>query len=111
MQKVEAIVDPVRLRLLRDMLASVGFTGMTVSEVLGADTESRLAEVRDPGHLAALRHRTRIEIVLEDGRVPLLVDEIIRTARTGRVGDGKIFVLPVLDVVRIRTNERGGDAI
>jgi nitrogen regulatory protein P-II 1 len=97
LRKVEAIVARASLDRIRDLLARVGVAGMTITEVL---------DTRLPTEL-----RLRVEIVLEDGRAPALVEEIVRATRTGRVGDGQIFVLPVEDAVRIRTDERGWDAL
>ena len=97
MRKVEAIVGRASLDQIRNLLARVGVDGMTISDVL----DTRLP----------LEHRLKVEIVLEDGRAPALVEEILRATRTGRVGDGQIFVLPVEDAVRIRTDERGWEAL
>ncbi len=97
MRKVEAIVGRASLDRIRNLLARVGVDGMTISDVL---------DTRLPSEL-----RLKVEIVLEDGRAPALVEEILRATRTGRVGDGQIFVLPVEDAVRIRTDERGWEAL
>jgi nitrogen regulatory protein P-II 1 len=97
LRKVEAIVGRESLDQIRNLLARVGVEGMTISDVL---------DTRLPSEL-----RLKVEIVLEDGRAPALVEEIFRATRTGRVGDGQIFVLPVEDAVRIRTDERGWEAL
>ena len=97
MRKVEAIVARASLDRIRDLLARVGVAGMTVSEVL---------DTRLPAEL-----RLKVEIVLEAGRAPALVEELVRATRTGRIGDGQIYVLPVEDAIRIRSDERGWDAL
>ena len=99
MKIVEAIVDNAKLNDVRASLARAGVDEMTVSEVRGYQQQSGPSP------------KVKIEIAVEDGRVPALLQELLRATRTGRAGDGKIFVLPVDDAVRIRTNERGRDAL
>lgn len=106
MKQVEAIVSSRKLEEVRASLARAGIDGMTVMNVVGFGRGSSLtAEGEEP------EPRIKVEIVVEDGRVPALLVELLRAVRTGRVGDGKIFVLPVDDAVRIRTSERGRDAL
>ena len=106
MKQVEAIVSSRKLDEVRASLARAGVDGMTVMNVVGFGRASPVSAEGDDPQL-----RIKIEIVVEDGRVPALLVELQRAIRTGRVGDGKIFVLPVDDAVRIRTNERGRDAL
>jgi nitrogen regulatory protein PII len=111
-KKVVAIVSPAKLDQIREMLARVGVDGMTVSSVLGLDREHGHTEkYRAVEHVVSFLPRVKVEIVVEDGRVPPLIHELVRVTRTGRIGDGKIFVTPVSDAIRIRTDERGSDAI
>jgi len=109
LKQVEAIVASAKLNEVRASLARAGVDGMTVVEVLGFGTSAEPPE-RSAEHKRAAP-RVKVKIVVEDGRVPALVQELLRAVRTGRVGDGKIFVLPVDDAVRIRTSERGRDAL
>jgi nitrogen regulatory protein P-II 1 len=110
--KVEAIVQPSRLERVRDRLAGVGVSGMTVSEVRGFGRQKgRTEHYRGAEYEISLVPKVKIEIVLEDIRVPMLIEEIVRATRSGRIGDGKIFVLPVEDGIRIRTGDRGVEAL
>ena len=112
MKKVEAIVNNSSLEDIRASLGRVGVEGMTVTEVRGYGRQQGHTETyRGAEHEVHLVPRVKVEIVVEDGRVPALVEELMRATRTGRIGDGKIFVLPVEDAVRIRTRERGRDAL
>ena len=112
MKKVEAIVKPFKLDEVKDALAEVGIQGMTVSEVKGFGRTGGKKEVyRGSAYVVDFVPKVRIEIVVKDEQVREVVEAIMATARTGRIGDGKIFVTPVDDVVRIRTGEHGEDAI
>jgi nitrogen regulatory protein P-II 1 len=111
-KKVEAIVSNSKLEEVRVSLARVGIDGMTITEVRGYGHQKGHTELyRGTEHEVHLVPRVKLEIVVEDGRVPALVEELVRITRTGKVGDGRIFVLPVDDAVRIRTSERGRDAL
>jgi nitrogen regulatory protein P-II 1 len=111
-KKVEAILSGSKLDDVRVSLARVGVEGMTVTEVRGYGHERGHTELyRGMEHEVHLVARVKVEIVVEDGRVPALVEELLRATRTGRIGDGRIFVLPVEDAVRIRTTERGIEAL
>ena len=112
MKKVEAILSPAKLEEVRELLVRVGVEGMTVSEVRGFGREPEHTEVyRGAEHAVYGLQQVKVEIVLEDGRVPGLVEELLRATRSGRMGDGKIFILNVEDAVRIRTSERSRDAL
>jgi nitrogen regulatory protein P-II 1 len=112
MKRVQAIVDNSKLSDVRASLARAGVDGMTVTDVLGYERENgQTQQYRGAEHKVQLLPKVRVEIIVEDGRVPALLEEILRATRTGKSGDGKIFVLPVDDAVRIRTNERGRDAL
>ena len=111
-KKVEAILNEGKLEAVRTLLNRVGVSGMTVTEVRGyGNQKGKTEHYRGQEHERVLLTKVKIEIVVEDGRGPALVEELLRATRTGRVGDGKIFVLPVEEAVRIRTRERGKEAI
>lgn len=111
-KKIEAIISDSKLQEVRELLARSGVDGMTVSDVRGYGKARGQTELyRSSEHERPYLQRVKIEIVVEDGRAPALVEDLVKVAWTGRVGDGKIFVVPIEDAVRIRTNERGQDAI
>ncbi|MGT2883409.1 P-II family nitrogen regulator [Streptococcus ferus] len=113
MKKVDAIIRPDKLEDIKSALTEAGFAnGMTISQVLGHGNQRGYAEyVRGQKVTPTLLAKVKIEIVVKDAAVNEVVDTIMRTVRTGEVGDGKIFVLPVEEAIRIRTGERDGDAI
>ena len=107
MKKVELVVDSSKLDQVRASLDRVGVEGMTVMEVRGYERESARTELyRGAQHEVYLVTKVKVEIVVEDGRAPALVEELVRITRTGRVGDGKVLVLPVEDAARSRGDER-----
>ena len=111
MKKVEAVIRPDRLQQVQDALDAAGVSGLTVTEVLGCGSQRGYTETyRGTPVKISLQRKVRVEAVMTDDRVEGAVDAIISAARTGEVGDGKIFILPVEDAVRIRSGERG-DAI
>ena len=112
MKKVEAIIRPYKLDDVKDGLDAIGAGGMTISEVRGFGTGRGKAAIY-PGaeYVIDFIPKVKIEIVVDDDAVEAIVEVISEAARTGESGDGKIFVLPVHDAVRIRTSERGPDAI
>ncbi len=112
MQKVEAIIKPFKLDEVKERLAEIGIQGMTVSEVKGFGRTGGKKEVyRGSAYVVDFVPKVKLDIVVKDD----LVDQVIRTiaeaAKTGRIGDGKIFVTPVDEVLRIRTGETGEDAV
>lgn len=112
MRKVEAIVTATSLDRVRSLLGRIGVDGMTITEVRELGPELGHTEIYRADEVQIVfEPRVRVEIVLEDGRAPALVEELLRVTRTGRVSDGRIFVTPVEDAVRIRTDERGEDAL
>ncbi len=113
MKKIEAIIRSDRLEDLKDALSKAGFTkGMTVSQVLGYGNQRGFAEyVRGQKIIPTLLAKVKVEIVTHDAAVDEIVDIICKAVRTGEVGDGKIFIIPIEEVIRIRTGERGGDAV
>ena len=112
MKKVEAIIKPFKLDEVKEALSSIGVQGMTVSEVKGFGRQKGHTELyRGAEYVVDFLPKVKVEIIVRDDIVANVVDAIQRAAKTGRIGDGKIFVMPIDDVVRIRTGERGGDAI
>jgi nitrogen regulatory protein P-II 1 len=112
MKKIEAIIKPFKLDDLKDRLRQVGAQGMTVSEVRGFGRTGGKKEVyRGSAYVVDFIPKVRIQIIVDDEMVQPIVEAILATARTGEIGDGKIFVSPVVDAVRIRTGERGHDAL
>lgn len=112
MKKVEAIIRPERLEAVKDALGRFGIHGMTVSQVMGCGTQKGRTEVyRGHEYSINLLPKVKIEIVLRDQEVYKVIAVIAEAARTGQVGDGKIFVYPAENAVRVRTGEEGDSAI
>ena len=112
MKKVEAIVKPAKLSTVRETLAKAGFSSMTTYEVKGRGKQSAVGTTPDGITLyAGLLPKEKIEIVTEDANVETIIEIIIGAARTGEIGDGKIFVSDVEEVIRVRTGEKGKEAI
>jgi nitrogen regulatory protein P-II 1 len=112
MKKVEAIIKPFKLDEVKEGLSSIGIQGLTVSEVKGFGRQKGHTELyRGAEYVVDFLPKVKLEIIVKDDQVTQVVDAILKAAKTGRIGDGKIFVQSVDDVVRIRTGERGPDAI
>jgi nitrogen regulatory protein P-II 1 len=112
MKKIEAIIQPFRLEPVKEALHAISVEGMTVTEVKGFGRQKGLREVyRGMEYQVDFLPKVKIEIVASDEKVKLILDTIVEKARTGRIGDGKIFVYPVAEVIRIRTGETGDEAI
>lgn len=112
MKKIEAIIKPFRADDVREALANVGITGMTVSEVKGFGRQKGHTELyRGAEYVVDFLPKVKIEIVVPEDQVDQCIDTIIQAARTGKIGDGKIFVTPIEKVLRIRTGEIDKDAI
>ena len=112
MKKVEAIVKPFKLDEVKDALAEVGIQGMTVTEVKGFGRTGGKKEVyRGSAYVVDFVPKVKIEVVVPDGLVHQVLEAFEKSAKTGRIGDGKIFVVPIEEAVRIRTGERGEEAI
>jgi len=106
------VIKPFKLDEVKDALAEVGVQGMTVTEVKGfGRTGGRKEVYRGSAYVVDFVPKVKVEVVVTDEQVNAVIDAIERSARTGRIGDGKIFVVPIEEVVRIRTGERGHDAI
>ncbi|MFW6127353.1 MAG: P-II family nitrogen regulator [Thermodesulfobacteriota bacterium] len=112
MKKVEAIIQPFKLEQVKDALHSISVQGMTVTDVKGFGRQKGIREVyRGMEYQVDFLPKVKIEIITADDKVAAIVDTIMQTARTGRIGDGKIFVYPVAEVTRIRTGDTGDDAL
>lgn len=112
MKKVEAIIKPFKLDDVKDALAEVGVSGITVSEVKGFGRQKGHTELyRGAEYVVDFLPKVKVEVVVDDALAQRTVDAIADAARTGRIGDGKIFVSPVESALRIRTGERDSDAI
>ena len=112
MKKIEAIIKPHKLDEVKERLRQVGISGMTVSEVKGFGRTGGKTEVyRGSAYVVDFVPKVRIDIVVKESMVAEVVEAIASAAKTGKIGDGKIFVTPVDEAVRIRTGEKGDDAI
>lgn len=112
MKKIEAIIKPFKLDEVKESLTKLGIRGMSVSEVKGFGRQKGHTELyRGAEYVVDFLPKVKIEILLEDEKAAAVTDAIVTAARTGRIGDGKIFISPVDDAVRIRTGERGEQAI
>jgi nitrogen regulatory protein P-II 1 len=111
-KKIEAIIKPFQLEEVKEALVQAGAVGMTVSEVRGYGRQKGHTETyRGAEYRTDFVPKLKIEVVVGEEKVAAVTEAIVQAARTGRIGDGKIFVLPINEVVRIRTGERGEDAI
>jgi nitrogen regulatory protein P-II 1 len=112
MKKIEAIIKPFKLDEVKEALNDIGIKGLTVVEAKGFGRQKGHTELyRGAEYVVDFLPKVKIEIVLEDGLVDRAVEAIMQAARTGRIGDGKIFIAPVEEVIRIRTGERGAEAV
>ena len=112
MKKIEAIIKPFKLDEVKDALAEVGVHGLTAVEVKGFGRQRGHTELyKGAEYVVDFLPKVKIEIVVDDDQAPRVVEAIERAAKSGKIGDGKIFVLPVDEVIRIRTGERGVDAL
>ncbi len=110
--KIEAVIRPQRLDEVKASLDDFGVTGMTVTEVRGAGKQKGYTQhYRGAEYTVNLIQKLKLEIVVNEADVDRIVEAIASAARTGEIGDGKIFLSPVLDAIRIRTGERGGEAV
>jgi nitrogen regulatory protein P-II 1 len=112
MKKIEAIIKPFKLNDVKDALHEVGLQGMTVSEVKGFGRQKGHTEIyRGSEYTVDFLPKIKLEMIVPDTLVTAATEAIVKAARTGKIGDGKVFVFPVEDAVRIRTEERGEKAI
>ncbi len=112
MKKIEAVIKPFKLDEVREALSDIGVSGLTVTEVKGFGRQKGHTELyRGAEYVVDFLPKVKIEIVVADSAVEGAIDSIVKAARTGKIGDGKIFVTNVEQVVRIRTGEIGEDAV
>jgi nitrogen regulatory protein P-II 1 len=112
MQLITAVIKPFKLDDVKDALAELGIQGMTVSEVQGFGRQGGHSETyRGTEYKVLFTPKTRVEVVVDDGQTDAMVAAIVTAARTEKIGDGKVWVTEVGDLVRIRTGERGADAV
>ena len=112
MKQIEAIIKPFKLDEVKDALTKVGIQGMTISEVKGFGRQKGHTELyRGAEYTVDFLPKVKIQILVPDDKVQQVVETVVKTAHTGKIGDGKIFVIPVEEVIRIRTGEKGPDAI
>ena len=112
MKKIEAIIKPFKLEEVKDALGEIGIEGMTVSEVKGFGRQKGHTEIyRGSEYTVDFLPKIKLELVVADGRVDAAVQAIVKSAKTGKIGDGKVFVSNIDESVRIRTEERGEQAV
>ena len=112
MKKIEAIIKPFKLEDVKEALVESGISGMTVSDVKGYGRQQGHSELyRGAEYVVDFLAKIKVEVIVNDEDVESTVAAIIESAKTGKIGDGKIFVTPVEDVVRIRTEQRGSEAV
>ncbi|HEU0010922.1 MAG TPA: P-II family nitrogen regulator [Verrucomicrobiae bacterium] len=112
MKKIEAIIKPFKLEDVKEALAALGVEGMTVSEVKGFGRQKGHTEIyRGSEYTVDFLPKIKIEIVLADDAVPGALEAIVKSAKTGKIGDGKVFVSPIENAIRIRTEEKGEHAV
>ena len=112
MKKIEAIIKPFKLDEVKEALSAVGVQGITVTEVKGFGRQRGHTELyRGAEYVVDFLPKVKLEIIVKDDQVESVLEAITAAAKTGRIGDGKIFVIPVDEAIRIRTGERGEEAI
>jgi len=112
MKKIEAIIKPFKLDDVKEALQEIGLQGITVTEAKGFGRQKGHTELyRGAEYVVDFLPKVKLEIVVDDGMLEKAIEAIKQAAHTGRIGDGKIFVLPVEDAIRVRTGESGSDAI
>jgi nitrogen regulatory protein P-II 1 len=112
MKRITAIIKPFKLDEVREALAEVGVSGLTVTEFKGFGRQKGHTELyRGAEYVVDFLPKVKLEVIVTDGAVDQAVEAILRAARTGRIGDGKIFIAPVEEVIRIRTGETGESAV
>ena len=112
MKKIEAIIKPFKLDEVKEALNSLGIKGMTVTEVKGFGRQKGHTEIyRGAEYVVDFIPKVKMDVIVQDEQVDQVIDTILQVARTGKIGDGKIFVLPVERVIRVRTGETGPEAI
>ena len=112
MKKIEAIVKPFKLEEVKEALSEVGIQGMTVSEVKGFGRQKGHTEIyRGSEYTVDFLPKVKVEVVVADDQARSVAEAIVKSANTGKIGDGKVFISPVEEAIRIRTGETGGEAV
>ncbi len=112
MKKIEAIIKPFKLEEVKDALGDIGIEGMTVSEVKGFGRQKGHTEIyRGSEYTVDFLPKIKIEVVLADNQVEPAIAAVVKAAKTGKIGDGKVFIYPVQEAIRIRTEEKGDQAV
>jgi nitrogen regulatory protein P-II 1 len=112
MKKIEAIIKPFKLEDVKEALSEIGIEGMTVTEVKGFGRQKGHTEIyRGSEYAVDFLPKVKFEIVVPDEKVTKTIEAIVQSAKTGKIGDGKVFVLPIESAIRIRTEERGDEAL
>ena len=112
MKKVEAIIKPFKLEEVKDALAEIGVEGMTITEVKGFGRQKGHTEIyRGSEYTVDFLPKIKLELVLPDNRIDVAIAAIVKAAKTGKIGDGKVFVSKIDDAIRIRTEEKGDTAV
>ena len=112
MKKVEAIIKPFKLEEVKDALAEIGVEGMTITEVKGFGRQKGHTEIyRGSEYTVDFLPKIKLELVLPDGQIDAAIAAIVKAAKTGKIGDGKVFVSKIEDAIRIRTEEKGDAAV
>jgi len=112
MKKIEAIIKPFKMEHVKEALAEIGIEGMTVTEVKGFGRQKGHTEIyRGSEYTVDFLPKVKVEIVVSDENVAKATEAIVKSAKTGKIGDGKVFVLPIDEAIRIRTDETGDDAV
>ena len=112
MKKIEAIIKPFKLEEVKDALTELGIEGMTVTEVKGFGRQKGHTEIyRGSEYTVDFLPKIKIDVIISDAQLDVAVAAIIKAAKTGKIGDGKVFIVPISDVVRIRTGETGDAAV
>ncbi len=112
MKKVEAIIKPFKLEEVKEALAEIGVQGMTVTEVKGFGRQKGHTEIyRGSEYTVDFLPKVKIEVVVDDGESTAVAEAIVKSANTGKIGDGKVFISGIEEAIRIRTGETGGDAV
>ena len=112
MKRIEAVIKPFKLEDVKDALADIGITGMTVSEVKGYGRQKGHSELyRGAEYVVDFLPKIKMEMIVDDEQVDQVIDTVVEAARTGKIGDGKIFVSDIEKIIRIRTGETDSEAI
>src|SRR6184192_295455 len=112
MKKIEAIIKPFKLEEVKDALAEIGVEGMTITEVKGFGRQKGHTEIyRGSEYTVDFLPKIKLEVVLPDERIEAAISAIVKAAKTGKIGDGKVFVSTIEDSIRIRTEEKGASAV